>query len=169
MTSRSITGLFLAAALLAAPAAAHAQTKGSGAWVGGLFGLEAGNETGFQLRLDGEFPLARLAPTVSLSGVASGSFASLSNDLKVFEFMPAARLTWAATPAVGAYGDIGMGLFVATAHGSSDTGAAMRFLGGAYYQMSSYTRLLAEIGLHPHFGDYDDTTFTLLIGAKFRL
>lgn len=169
MTSRSFTGLFLAAALLAAPAAAHAQTKGSGVWLGGLFGLEAGEETGLQLRLDGEFPIARLAPSVSIAGVGSGSFATLSNNLKVFEFMPAARLTWAANSAVGAYGDVGMGLAVESQHSHTNTGAVMRFLGGVYYEMNSYTRLVGEIGLHPHFGNYDDTTFTLLIGAKFRI
>lgn len=169
MSSRSITGLFLAAALLAAPAAAHAQSRGSGVWLGGLFGLEAGNETGFHLRFDGEVPVARLSPTVSFAGVGSVSFASLSHDLKVFEFMPAARLNWAATPQVGAYGDIGLGLAVASANSHSTTGAAMRFLAGGYYEMSQTTRFLIEAGLHPHFGDYDDTTFTLLIGAKFRI
>jgi hypothetical protein len=169
MTSRSITGLFLAAALLAAPAAAHAQSRGSGVWLGGLFGLEAGKETGFHLRFDGEVPIAKLSPSVSVAGVGSASFASLSHDLKVFEILPAARLSFAATPSLGAYGDVGLGLAVASAGGDSTTGAAMRFLAGGYYQMSSTSRFVAEIGLHPHFGDYDDTTFTLLIGAKFRI
>lgn len=169
MTSRSFTGLFLAAALLAVPAAAHAQSQGSGVWLGGLFGLEAGNETGFNLRFDGEIPVARLSPNVSVAGVGSLSYAALSHDLNVFEFMPAARLTWAGTPTVGAYGDVGLGLAVASWHGHSDTGAAMRFLAGVFYEMNPRTRFTAEIGLHPHFGDYDDTTFTLLIGAKFRI
>ncbi len=168
MTSRSITGL-LVAALLAVPGAAHAQSKSSGVWLGGLFGLEAGNESGFHLRFDGEVPVARVAPNVSVAGVGSISFASLSHDLKVFEFMPAARLNWAATPTFGAYGDIGLGLAVASQHSHTDSAAAMRFLAGAYYEMNPRTRFTAEIGLHPHFGDYDDTTFTLLIGAKFRI
>jgi hypothetical protein len=138
-------------------------------WLGGLFGLEAGTETGFQLRADGEVPVARIAPNVSLAGVGSVSFASLSHDLKVFELVPAARLNWAVTPVVGAYGDLGLGLAVASAHSESHTGAVMRFLAGGYYEMNPRTRFVAEVGLHPHFGDYDDTTFTLLIGAKFRI
>ncbi len=169
MTSRSITGLFVAAALLAAPAAAHAQTKGNGTWVGGLLGLEAGDESGFQLRFDGEVPLARLAPTVALEGVGTVSFASLSHDVKVWEFMPAARINWSASQMFGLYGDVGLGLAVASVGSHSETGAAMRFLGGAYYQMNPSTRFVGEIGLHPHWGNYDDTTFTLMIGAKFRI
>ena len=169
MSSRSITGLFLAAALLAAPAAAHAQSRGSGVWLGGLFGLEAGNETGGQLRFDAEVPIARLTPRLQLAGVGSLSYAFLSNDLGVFEIIPSARFNFSATRELGAYGDLGLGLFHATAHGSSDTGATMRFLAGAYYEMNTTTRFVGEIGVHPHFGDYDDTTFTLMIGAKFRI
>jgi hypothetical protein len=169
MTSRSITGLFLAAALLAAPAAAHAQSKSSGIWLGGLFGLEAGKDTGYQLRFDGEVPLARLSPTVSLAGVGTISYAGLSHNVKVFEFMPAARVNWAINPTFGAYGDIGLGLAVESEHSHTNTGATMRFLGGGYYEMNNYTRFVLELGLHPHFGNYNDTTFTLMIGAKFRI
>jgi hypothetical protein len=173
MTSRSIIGLALAA-VLAAPAAAHAQARrsnpgGAGIWLGGMFGLESGSESGFQLRFDGEVPIARAAPNLQFAGVGSISFASLSSDLKVFEFVPAARLNWTATPTLGAYGDIGLGLFHATVPHASDTGAVMRILGGVYYEMNPTTRFSGEIGLHPHFGDYDDTTFTLMLGAKFRI
>ncbi len=170
MTSRSITGLALAA-LLAVPAAAQAQShsSGSGIWLGGLFGLEAGNETGGQLRFDGEVPIARLTPRLQLAGVGSISYAFLSNDLRVFEILPSARFNFSATRELGAYGDIGLGLFHAAQHDASDTGATMRFLAGAYYEMNPTTRFVGEIGIHPHFGDYDDTTFTLMIGAKFRI
>jgi len=173
MTSRSITGLVLAA-LLAVPAAAHAQTRrtgssGSGIWLGGMFGLEAGNESGLQIRGDGEVPLARLAPTLQLSGVGSLSYAWLSNNTGVLELVPAARLNWEATPMVGAYGDVGLGFFNHSQHSHTDVGAVMRFAAGGYYQMNSITRLFAEVGLHPHFGDYNDTTLTLLLGVKFQL
>jgi len=179
MTSRSITGLALAAALavLAAPAAARAQSRrssapvesGSGIWLGGMFGLEAGEESGYQLRFDGEFPIARLVPNLQLSGVGSVSFAGLSHSVNVLEFVPAARFTWLATPQVGGYGDVGLGLFHAWQHSASDTGATMRLGVGGFYQLNSATRLFAELGLHPHFGDYNDTTFTMLFGARFRI
>ncbi len=169
MTSRSITALFVAAALLAAPAAAHAQTKGNGTWVGGLLGLEAGDESGFQLRGDLEVPIAKLAPTVGVAAVGSASLGILSHKTNVFEAVVAGRLNWAASQQFGAYGDIGLGPYA----GAGKIGTTMRFSAGAYYAMSQQVRLLVEAGLHPHWGDYpngntDVTTFTLLVGAKFR-
>lgn len=164
MTLRSITVLALTLAL-GTPTLARAQTRGF--WLGGLVGLEAGNETGLQLRVDGEVPITRFTPKLQLAGVASASFANLSHDLKVFEIMPAARITYEATRQFGAYGDVGLGLFHAWVDDSSDTGAVMRFLGGGYYQVNPKLRVVGEIGVHPHFGDYDDTTFTLMAGAKF--
>ena len=174
MNSRSITGLVLAA-LLVVPAAAQAQsrppasTSGNGVWLGGAIGFEAGSESGYQLRFDGEFPVTRLVPDLQLSIVGSVSFAGLSNNLDVMEFIPAARFTWIATPQLGAYGDAGLGLFHAWDNGGSDTGASMRFGAGGYYQVNTTARLFAEIALHPHFGNYNDTTFSLLVGAKFRI
>jgi len=173
MTSRSITGLVLAA-LLAVPAAAQAQSKsgsssGSGIWLGGLFGLESGEESGAQLRFDAEVPIARPNPTLQLAGAGTLSYAWLSNDRGVFEIVPSARLNWTGSRQFGAYGDIGLGLYHLSQHGFDDTGATMRFMGGAWYEMSPTVRFVGEIGLHPHFGDYDDTTFTLMVGAKFRI
>jgi len=176
MTSRSIIGLVLAA-ILAAPVAAHAQShrssappsSGSGIWLGGLFGLEAGSESGYQLRFDGEAPIARLVPNLQISGVGSASFSGLSHSLNDLEFVPAVRFTWFATRQVGAYGDVGLGLYHSWQGSSSDTGATMRLGAGGYYEVNSVTRLFVELGLHPHFGDYSDTTFTMMIGAKFRI
>jgi hypothetical protein len=173
MTSRSITGLVLAA-LLAIPAAAQAQTRrstttGNGIWLGGGIGFEAGDSNGYQLRFEGDFPITRLTPELQLSGVGTVSYAGLSHDLSVLEFTPAARFTWTATPQLGAYGDLGLGLFHAWANGASDTGATMRFGAGGYYQINTTTRFFGEIALHPHFGDYNDTTFTMLFGARFRI
>ena len=49
----------------------------------------------------------------------------------------------------------------------------MRFLVGAYYEMSPTVRFFADAGLNPYFGDFGDkssmTAFTLMLGAKFRI
>jgi hypothetical protein len=164
MMSRSITGLVLAA-LLAAPAAASAQ----GFWLGGLFGAEFGKSDGFQLRFDGEVPIARITPRVQVSGVLSASYSGLEHDLTVFEVVPAARVNWTPSRTVGAYFDLGLGLAYASVDDQSDTGATMRFGAGLFYQMSPRVRFPVEFAIHPHFGDYDQTTTTIMIGARFKL
>lgn len=176
MTSRSITGLVLAA-LLVAPAAAQAQSRssGSGIWLGGAFGLETGNGfSGYQLRFDGEVPITRLTPALLVEGVGSVSYAGLSHNTSVFSLVPAARLNWSANRQIGAYGDVGLGFFRAwDNHDNSSNGAVMRFLVGGYYEMTPTTRFFIETGLHPYFGDFaaDNgvTSFTLMVGAKFRI
>ena len=81
MTSRSITGLVLAA-LLVVPAAAQAQARrgsgGSGIWLGGQFGAELGDADGYQLRFDVEVPITRLTPRVQVAGVGSLSYSGLN-------------------------------------------------------------------------------------------
>ena len=177
MTSRSITGLVLAA-LLAVPAAAQAQAKssgGSGVWLGGAFGLESGEDfSGYKLRFEGEVPVVRLSQTVQVYGVGAISYAGLSHDVSVLTLVPAARLNWSASREIGAYGDVGLGFYHAwVSGGSSDSGATMRFLAGGYYEMRPTTRFFVEAGLNPYFGDFGGdsslTTFTLMIGAKFRI
>ncbi len=177
MTSRSITGLVLAAALLAVPAAAQAQARrysGSGIWVGGAFGLETGdNFSGYNLRLDVEVPITRISPTVQVLGVGSVSYAGLSHDVSVFTLSPAARVNWAITRDFGGYGDVGLGFYHSwVSGGGSAAGAVMRILAGGYYEMNPTTRFFVEAGIHPYFGDFGDTSsitsFTLMLGAKFR-
>jgi hypothetical protein len=170
MTSRSITGL-IAAALLALPAAAQAetQTHGTGIWMGGLAGAEWGDSSGYQLRLDGEVPITRLAPNFQVSGALTLSYSGLAHDLSVVELVPAARFTWLATPQVGGYGDVGLGYVHASANGNGVSGSTMRFGVGSYYQMSQTVRFVLELAFHPHWGDYNQTTTTLLLGAKFRI
>jgi hypothetical protein len=168
MTSRSITGLIVAA-LLALPAAAQAQTHGSGVWLGGLAGAEWGDASGYQLRLDGEVPVTRLAPNFQLSGALSLSYAGLAHDVSVVELVPAARFTWISSPQYGGYGDVGLGYAHASAGGNGVSGSTMRFGVGGYYQMSQAVRFVLEFALHPHWGDYNQTTTTLLLGAKFRI
>ncbi len=178
MTSRSITGLVLAA-LLTVPAAAQAQSRrsssGSGVWLGGAFGLETGdNFSGYKLRFEGEVPVIRLSPTLQVYGVGAVSYAGLSHDVSVLTLVPAARINWAASREIGAYGDVGLGFYHAwVSGGGSDSGATMRFLAGGYYEMNTSTRFFVEAGINPYFGDFGGktsmTSFTLLLGAKFRI
>jgi hypothetical protein len=171
MTSRSITGLVLAA-LLTVPAAARAadsKSSSSGFTLGVLGGAEWGDASGYQLRVDGEVPITRLSPTVQVAGVLSLSYAGLEHSLGVFEIVPAARLNWKGSGQFGAYGDLGLGFAHASAHGSSASGATMRLGAGGVYEMNPKVKFLLEFAVHPHWGDYDQTTTTLLLGAKFAL
>ena len=171
MISRSITSLALAALL--APAAAHGATKGtdtsSGVWLGGLFGAELGDFDGYQLRFDAEVPVTRPSPQLQVSGVLSASWAGLSSDVGVFELVPAARLTWFGAPKWGAYGDLGLGYAHASQNGNGTSGATMRIGGGVFYSLSPNARVVTELALHPHFGDYDAFTTTIMIGIKFGI
>ncbi len=177
MTSRSITGLVLAA-LLAVPAAAHAQSKkssGSGVWLGGSFGLETGGDfSGYQLRFDAEVPITRISPTVQVLGVGTVSYAGLSHETSVFTLSPAGRVNWSLSRDFGAYGDVGLGFYHSwVSGGGSASGAVMRFLAGGSYEMNPTTRFFVEAGVHPYFGDFGNTnsltSFTLMLGAKFRI
>ena len=172
MISRSITGLALAA-LLVAPAAAHGATKGtdtsSGVWLGGLFGAELGDFDGWQFRFDAEVPITRPSPQLQVEGVLSASYAGLAHDIDVFELVPAARLTWFGTPKFGAYGDLGLGYSHASQNGNGMSGATMRIGAGAFYSLAATARIVAEFAIHPHFGDYDQTTTTVMIGLKFGI
>lgn len=170
MNSRSIIGLVLAAVLLA-PAAASAQTSsgGSGFSLGILGGAEWGSDfSGYQLRLDGEVPIVRAAPNLQVAGVVSISYSGLSHDVSVFEILPAARLIYQANPQFGGYADLGLGFSRASGGGDAVSGATMRLGVGAFYQMNKQVQFPLELMFHPHWGDYEQTTTTLLIGAKFR-
>ncbi len=172
MTSRSITGLLAAAMLLAAPAGAHAA---AGIWLGGAFGLETGdNFSGLKLRVDGEVPLVRFTQQLQLEGVGSVGYAALSHSTSIFTLVPSARLNWAATRDFGGYGDVGLGLYHAWNNHDSTTNVVMRFAAGGYYEMTQNARFFVEAGVNPYFGDFASknggiTTFTLLIGGKFRI
>lgn len=172
MTSRSITGLLAAALLLAAPAAAHAA---AGIWLGGGFGLETGdNFSGLKLRADVEVPLVRLNQQLQLEGVGSVGYAALSHSTNIFTLIPSARLNWAATRDFGAYGDVGLGLYHAWNGHDSSTNVVMRFAGAGYYEMNPNARFFLEAGVNPYFGDFASknggiTSFTLLVGGKFRI
>ena len=164
MISRSFTGLVLAGLLLA-PAAASAQNRFS---LGLLGGAEWGDLSGYQIRVDGEVPIFRAAPTLQLAGVLSVSYSGLENDVSVFEILPAARLIYTASPQFGGYADLGLGFARADGGGDAVSGATMRLGIGAFYQMNRQVVFPLELMFHPHWGDYDQTTTTLMLGAKFR-
>ncbi|HYD40762.1 MAG TPA: outer membrane beta-barrel protein [Anaeromyxobacter sp.] len=169
MTSRSFTGLVLAAALLA-PAAAAAQTStgGSGFALGVLGGVEWGDDSGYSLRLDGEVPIVRASPNLQLAGVVSVSYSGLDNDVSLLEAVGAARLIYQANPQFGGYGDLGLGFSRMNRPGDDGTGATMRIGLGAFYQMNRQVQFPLELMFHPRWGDEMDSTTTLMVGAKFR-
>jgi hypothetical protein len=174
MISRSVTGLILSA-LLALPTAAEAQRRDSGFELGGLIGFELGDLDGFALRIDGDVDIQRLAPTFMLSGVGSFGYAHLSEDdfdLNMFELIPALRFTIDATPQVGVYGDLGLGLYIADYEGDhTDAGLAMRFGLGVQYAIAPRAKLVGEFAVLPRFAlDFlDDTFFSFMVGAMFSL
>lgn len=159
--------------------------------IGAYVGFESGDWDGLALRVDGEIPFRRLAPNVTLSGVGSVGFSHLtlsqstpigSTDSTVnrFDVVPAARFTFEANPQLSLYGDVGLGLYYArlsvsfppgTLPDTSDTdfGVKMRFGVGGFFAVSPTLDVGAEAALQPHFGDYDDTTFTIMAAARFRI
>jgi Outer membrane protein beta-barrel domain len=170
MTSRTIVGLAVAA-LLALPAAASAQSQSHNFWVGGAFGLETTDGfSGYQLRLDGEVPVARLSPKVLVSGVGTFAYSSLSHGTNVWKLLPAARFAVSATPVVDVYGDLGLGVYHAWNSAVGSTGAVMRIGAGVDYLLNPNLKLWGDAALNPHFGDFgpdtSKTTFTLVIGVK---
>ncbi|BDG01844.1 outer membrane beta-barrel protein [Anaeromyxobacter oryzae] len=189
-SSRPLATLALAAALAAlAPAAARAQSRSGadqpGLRLGALLGIDRGDWDGIGLRLDAELDLQRLSPAVMFAGVGSLAYSHLSVDqpdfsqsLDLFEIVPAARFLLAINRQAGFYGDLGLGLYWVGVHTTdfarglhsddSDVGLAARIGGGGYVWASDQVRIDAEIAFHPHTGNYDDTSFTAMVGVMFR-
>ncbi len=176
----------------------YRSSPSAGLGAGVLLGMESGDGvTGLALRGDGVWDVKPLAPKVLLSGVLSVGFTHFSDAYwngpdqqwawsdNIFKIVPAARFTFDVAPQLGLYADAGLGLYIAststtlrnyyagysTVQSSSDStaGVAMRFAGGTFFNVSSGVRLGAELGLNPYFGDYHDTTFSLMGLAQFRL
>jgi hypothetical protein len=123
------TAALAAAALLALPVAAQAQTRSTTSplaqqlSIGGLIGFEfAEGETGFGLRADGVLPIQRLQQNMTLEGVGSIGFTRFSEEQSGFgssveattnivKFVPAARLRLDIAPQLAVYGDAGLGLY----------------------------------------------------------
>jgi len=169
-------------------------TGGSpGTQLGVLIGFEDGRgDTGLALRLDGELPFQALTPQVQLSFVGSlgysrwtynpGFFADLNSTLGIFKVTPAARFSFGHSAVLRPYADAGVGIHYArfsvkqrdvfgNVYTASDSDLSMhlRFAGGILFQVSPAVGLGAEIDLIPYFGSVDDTTFSLLFAAVFRL
>ncbi len=207
MHVRSLFAVALAA-LLASPGVASAQAKrgpatasaypagtGAGISIGGFVGYESGDLDGFNLRVDGEMPIQRLAPQLMLSGVGSVGVSFLSTSVAgydtsatIFKIVPAARFTVPLSPQVSVFGDAGLGLYhasvstdypvllqlfppiygTATAKGS-DTGFMFRFGAGGFFQVNPRVKLSLMLQLDPMLGDYNDTPFTFLAGLMYAL
>jgi hypothetical protein len=170
MKTRTLIGL-LSAALVALPAAAHAQEHGHNFWIGGAFGLEATDGfSGYQFRADGEVPVTRLNPKVLVSGVGTFAYSGLSHGVSVWKLLPAARFAVATSPVLDLYGDLGLGIYHAWNSAAGSTGAVMRIGGGADYLLNPNLKLWGDLALNPHFGDFgpdsSKTTFTLVVGLK---
>jgi opacity protein-like surface antigen len=170
----------------AAPAASTAPASKALA-VGGWVGYEWGDADGFQLRVDGEMPFQKLTPQIDLSFVGSlgytrASYDVFGADLTVsrFKVVPAARFTFPVNPQISLFGDAGIGFHYTkvtidyTAFGLGDVSDSefsfmLRIGGGGFYHVNPRTRIGASVMIDPMFGDYDDTTFALLVGLMYQL
>jgi hypothetical protein len=173
--------------LFTASASAQDGTRGTYATddvtrVGLLGALEFEDDTGFGLRGDIEaMPVARVGNgTLKLLG--SVSWTNFGEDeggidvsTNVFRFIPGVRLVFPLENAVGIYGDAGLGVYHARAsieglgldESDTETSLLARFAAGGYYAFSPTMRLVAEVGVIPHFGDFDITPFTVSAGVSF--
>jgi hypothetical protein len=175
-----------AAPAKAAPATASPAPQWS---VGGWVGYEMGDLDGLQLRFDAVMPYRKLSPQIGLSFVGSVGYSYLTDSAygvditaNVLKFVPAARFTLPVSPELSFFGDAGLGLYWASVKVKSDFGALgstsasdsafgfmLRFGVGGLYQLNPKTQLGAALVLDPMFGDYDDTTFSFLVGATFKI
>lgn len=156
---------------------------------GVLGGFEFEDDTGFGLRGDLELmPLSRLGNgTLKLLGIASWTHFSqdeggIDATTNVFRLIPGVRATFPLQDRLGVYADGGLGIYHARlsiddvfipgfgdvdGRDDSETSLLVRFAGGGFYEVSETLRVVAEIGLLPHFGDFDITPFTLFGGVSF--
>lgn len=192
MTVRTFRIALLLAAALVLPATAQAQARRTGSQAsasqdGGLhlnllLGPEfADGETGIALRGDLQTTFQHLSPAVRLDGVFSLGYTRFSEDpvtVNLVRLVPAARFVFPVAPAVSLYGDAGIGLYIGNAsvdlgfgddRSESLFGINMRFAGGAMFDVTPTLRLGAELAVNPYFGDFDETSTTLMFGVGFRL
>jgi hypothetical protein len=109
----------------------------------------------------------------------------------VLKIVPAARLTFGRSQAFRPYVDGGIGVYYASwtmesrevvdfdLYGNpiyrdvefddSEFSLMMRLAAGLQFQVSPGFSLGGELSINPYFGDYDDTTFGLMVGASFRM
>jgi hypothetical protein len=178
-----------AAPAKAAPAAASTFSKGPS--IGGWIGYEMGDLDGLQLRFDYVLPYQRLTPQVDLSLVGSIGYGYLTHSESVAGFgvdstahvlklVPAARFTMPVSPQLSLFGDAGLGLYYAsvsvdssvppsTSASDSSVGFMLRFGLGGFYKVNPKMQIGASFVVDPMFGDYDDTTFSILAGFAYQL
>lgn len=186
---RALSRITLAAALAAllAPAAAAAQSRGDGPAVRGaaLVGLEQGDWDGLAVRLDGEVDLQRLSPEMVLTAIGAVGYSRLSEDFRgydqsvdAFSIVPVARLRFDVTRDMGLYADGGLGIYLAQVTTEFDDGRELddtdmgfmaRLAVGGFLWAGGNVRFQLELGASPHFGDYSDTPFHILVGAALPI
>jgi hypothetical protein len=180
------------AAPAARPAAARTSTSSGmqGLSIGGFIGYETDDVSGLMLRADAELPFRALSPAVNLSWVGSLGYSRLSDDLgndldftvNLIKIIPAARFSFPLTPEFSLFADGGLGLYYASwtldtfdffggrrEFDDSEFSLMMRFGGGGFFQVNETTRIGAMLELDPLFGDFDQTLFSIQVGAMFQL
>jgi opacity protein-like surface antigen len=189
-TAAALALLLLAPAALAQGRGARSSSGLTNASV--LLGFEDGDgDTGLALRGDLEMLPTHLGPNTNLSLVLSLGYTRFSESyygwdwgMNLFKLVPAARFGFDLAPRFGLYGDAGLGLYVAnmsvkerdpyygtwTKASDSTVGLVMRLAAGAKFDVTPAFGLGAELGVNPYFGgDYEDTTFTAMLLASFRM
>jgi opacity protein-like surface antigen len=190
--------LLAPAAALAAPApsakpsskpAASAGSPAEALELGGFIGYETDDPSGISLRGDLEIPFRRLNPQVKLSWVASVGYSRLTEDISygtfsanILKFVPSARFTIPINPQFSVFGDAGLGFYYAwwntetsfpnfpsSSIDSTEFNLMMRIGAGAWYHLSPQLKLGALFELDPFFGDFDQNTLLVQVGAMFRL
>jgi opacity protein-like surface antigen len=193
----NVRSLLAVAALLASPAAVHAEAKKASTQatpsspsyaIGGWVGYEMGDLDGIVLRLDGEMPYRKLSPEVALSFVGSLGYSHLTDEAfgidvsaNILKIVPAARFSFPVNPQLTLFGDAGLGLYWASvsteinfgtgpvSDSDSSLGFMLRFGAGGLFHVNPRTKVGAMLQLDPMFGDYDDATFSILAGVTYQL
>lgn len=164
--------------------------------IGGFIGYETDDVSGLMLRADAELPFRALSPAVNLSWVGSLGYSRLGDDLgndldftvNLIKIIPAARFTFPLTPEFSLFADGGLGLYYASwtidtfdfnpnppfnlirsEFDDSEFSLMMRLGGGGFFQVNETTRIGAMLELDPLFGDFDQTLFSVQVGAMFQL
>jgi hypothetical protein len=169
------------------PARAAAPLPDDGFSLGGWVGYEGGKLDGVQVRLDGVLPVRRFAPTISLAVVGSVGYGNLAGTqangveltAEVVKLVPALRLTVVLNDRFAVAGEVGVGWFLVDGwqdvpgagpgDGPWGEDALMLRLGAAgFYALGPRVLLGLALVADPMYGEYGDTTLSLLAGAAYR-
>jgi hypothetical protein len=166
----------------------------STASVGGYLGGEFGDADGWYLRFDGSMPIMPLTPDINLRGVGVVGFTRFAEDIpygeastNVFKVLGAGRAQMTVAPQFEAYADLGIGFYfysskydasytdpvsgltVSMSGDDSGGGLTMRVAAGGLYEINPKTKIGAELGFNPYFGDVDTTEFFIGVGFEYKL